>query len=375
MFAPLSIPSPPDEWQSLRLGDWLRDLGLTFITWPLEIRFYALAILVGIIAAVILTGRRLTARGVEPGLVLDISLFAVPLGIVGARIFHVLTHPSDYFGPGKDLLKTLYIWEGGIAIFGALIGGAIGVYIACRLAGLRFTSAVDAMAPTLLLAQAFGRIGNYFNQELFGLPTDLPWGLEIDRPNSAIPVGIPDDALFHPVFLYEILWLLAGFGILMLIENRVSFSKATTGILGFLQRGIDSANTSWNAPPWFSDVFRFKAAFVRRDAWHWGKMVGLWAIWYGIGRAWFESIRLDPSEMFLGIRSNVWGALAAIVVGLLILIIQTKSHPGIEPSVYRPGKEWKPEDAVDSEQIYSDDEPGDGAGTTPAPATSGASRT
>ena len=235
-----------------------------------------------------------------------------------------------------------------------MLFGALGVYIACRIAGLRFSAAVDAMAPTLLLAQAFGRLGNYFNQELFGLPTDLPWGLEIERPNPAIPVGIPEDALFHPTFLYEIIWLLAGFVVLMLIENRVSFDKVSTGFGAKL-------------PLW--------PTFVRRDAWHWGKMFGLYAIWYGIGRAWFESIRLDPSETLFGIRSNVWGALAYILAGILVIAIQTKRHPGIEASVYRPGKEWTPDSAVDSDEIYSDDETGDDAGSsTPAPATSGASR-
>jgi hypothetical protein len=120
---------------------------------------------------------------------------------------------------------------------------------------------------------------------------------------------------------------------------------------------------------------RFIPTFHRRDAWYWGKMMGLWAIWYGLGRAWFESIRLDPSETFLGIRSNVWGALAAIVIGLIILIVQSKRHTGIEPSPYRPGKEWTPESAVDSEAIYSDsDEDGDAAASSPAPATSGSTR-
>ena len=209
------------------------------------------------------------------------------------------------------------------------------------------------MAPTLLLAQAFGRIGNYFNQELFGLPTDLPWGLEIDRPNAAIPVGVPADALFHPTSSTRSSGCSRASRILMLIENRVSFTKVTTFPGRFL-------------PFW--------PVFTRRDTWHWGKMVGLYAIWYGIGRTWFESIRLDPSETFLGIRSNVWGALAAILLGIIILVVQTKRHPGIEPSVYRPGKEWDPDAAVDSEEIYSDDESGDEAGTTPVPATSGATR-
>lgn len=352
-MTPLSIPSPPPEWASFELGTWLRSF-LPF--WPeslpVTIHVYALCILAGIIVAVIVSNFRLTRRGGEPGVIIDISLWAVAFGIVGARAWHVVTHPDDYFGPGKDFWSAFAVWEGGVAIFGAVLGGAIGVAIACRITGLRFTAVADAIAPTLLLAQAFGRVGNYFNQELFGLPTDLPWGLEIDRPNPAIPAGIPEDAVFHPTFLYEILWLLAGFAILMLIENRVSFTKLTT----FPGRLL---------PIW--------PVFTRRNAWHWGKMVGLYLIWYGIGRSWFESIRLDPSETLFGIRSNVWGALAAIVIGILILIVQTKRHPGIEPGVYRPGRQWKPPSEVDSEDIYQDrDESGDDA---EVPATSGATRT
>lgn len=348
---PSSLPSPPSDWASFEIPlTGLRDLILgafpdaTWFPAQFVIHVYALAILLGIFVAIVVSNHRLTARGGEPWIIIDIAIWAVVFGIVGSRIWHVATHPDDYFGEGKNPLSALYVWEGGVAIFGAILGGAIGVYIACRLVGLRFTAAADAIAPTLLLAQAFGRLGNYFNQELFGLPTDLPWGLQIDRPNPAIPVGIPEDALFHPTFLYEIIWNVAGFALLILIENRVSVSQA----------GI---------------------AFTRRDAWHWGKMMGLWAIWYGIGRSWFESIRLDPSETFLGIRSNVWGALAAIVIGLLILAIQSRRHPGVEPSIYRPGKEWDPDAAVDSDSIYSDsDESGDDAGSTPVPATSGASR-
>lgn len=359
---PSSIPSPPSDWASFEIPlGWLQAI-LPFVPGEIVIHVYALAILLGIVVAIVVSNHRLTARGAEPWIVVDLAIWAVVFGIVGSRIWHVATHPDDYFGEGRvgfglptgDGSSVWEIWAGGVAIFGAILFGALGVYIGCRFAGLRFTAAVDAIAPTLLLAQAFGRIGNYFNQELFGLPTDLPWGLQIDRPNPAIPVGLGDDVLFHPTFLYEILWNLAGFAIIILIENRVSFSKVTTGVGRFL-------------PIWPS--------FQRRDFWYWGKMVGLWAIWYGIGRTWFESIRLDPSETLLGIRSNVWGALAAIVVGVLILVIQTRRHPGIEASVYRPGKEWSPDAAVDSDEIYSDDEPGEDAGTTPAPATSGASRT
>jgi len=357
--SPLSIPSPPPEWRFFELGTWIHSwLPIWPENWVLPIHVYALSILLGIVVAIIVSNARLTARGGEPWIVVDLALWAVAGGIIGARIWHVATHPDDYFA-GQELWKVFAVWEGGVAIFGAILGGALGVWIACRLSGLRFTAAADAIAPTLLLAQAFGRIGNYFNQELFGLPTDLPWGLEIDRPNPAIPVGIPEDAVFHPTFLYEILWNLAGFAILILIENRISFT-----------RGADEVRTG------LTKFLPFWPTFTRRHPWYWGKMVGLWAIWYGIGRVWFESIRLDPSETFLGIRSNVWGAFAAIVVGLLILIVQTKNHPGIEPSVYKPGKEWTPDSGVDSDAIYSDsDDSGEGAESTTAPATSGASRT
>jgi prolipoprotein diacylglyceryl transferase len=350
---PLSIPSPPPEWRFFELGTWIHSwLPAWPEDWTLRIYVYALCILVGIVVAILVSNHRLTRRGGEPWVMIDISLWAVAFGIVGARLWHVATHPDDYFGPDKDLLKIFAIQEGGVAIFGAILFGAIGAAIACRIAGLRFTSVLDAVAPTLLLAQACGRVGNYFNQELFGLPTDLPWGLQIDRPNDAIPVGIPADAVFHPTFLYEIVWLLAGFAILLLIENRVSFEKVTSFPGRFL-------------PIW--------PVLTRRHAWHWGKMMGLYLIWYGIGRTWFESIRLDPSETFIGIRSNVWGALAAIVLGLLILIVQTKAHPGVEPSVYRPGHRGKSGPEVDSEDIYQElDESGDDAAV---PATSGATRT
>lgn len=186
---PVSIPSPDYSWQVFNFGTWLHDIGLTFVTIPIPIHAYALCILAGIVAAALLTGYRLKRRGADAGVVLDIALWSVPFGIIGGRIFHVVTHPDDYFGAGKDLLKTLYIWEGGMAIFGALILGGVGTLIGCRLAGVRFWSFTDAVAPGLLLAQAFGRFGNYFNHELFGLPTNLPWGLEIEATNPAFPAG------------------------------------------------------------------------------------------------------------------------------------------------------------------------------------------
>jgi prolipoprotein diacylglyceryl transferase len=299
-----SIPSP--EWSFFDLHFF--DLA-TF-----RIHAYALCILAGIILATIITSRRLTKRGAEPGVVLDIILWAVPLGIVGARIYHVLTHPGDYFFEGADLLRTLYIWEGGNAIFGSLIGGAVGAYIGCRLAGIRFWTFADAVAPALLVAQATGRLGNWFNHELFGLPTTLPWGLEIESSNVAFPVGLPSGTLFHPTFLYEIIWNLLGVAVILYFERK------------------------------------FRLRF--------GQTLGAYLIWYGFGRSFFESIRIDPSEIYFGIRTNVWAALAAIALGLVIILVQRQRHPGLEPSPYVPGREWiGPDAGVEFDD--SDSEPED----------------
>ncbi len=363
MFVPSSIPSPSDEWQAilLPLGSWLSGLGVS-PDYVVPIRAYALCILAGIVAATILTGRRLKRRGADPGVVLDIALWSVPFGIVGGRIFHVVTHPDDYFGAGRDLARVLYVWEGGLAIFGALIFGALGTYIGCRLAGVRFWSFADALVPGLLLAQAFGRLGNWFNQELFGLPTDGWWGLEIERPNDAIPVGLAEDTLFLPTFLFEIVWNLIGVAALLLAERRFARVPRESG---------DASDRRLAAVGW-----RLQ----------WGRLLGLYLVWYGTGRMVFESIRIDPSEILLGIRTNVWAAFAAVVIGFVIIIVQGRRHPGIEPGPYEPGREWKPDAEVDSDDTYSasdnDDDDrnhddGDGAGSEDAspaasrPATSG----
>ncbi|AYF99604.1 prolipoprotein diacylglyceryl transferase [Protaetiibacter intestinalis] len=354
----MSIPSPPPEWKQLHIpyGEWLHAIfPAVDASLSLRITTYAIVIIVGIFAAVLLTNRRLTRRGAEPWIIVDVGIWAVVLGIIGARLYHVATHPDDYFGPGHENWWNPFvsgsiwaIWEGGGAIFGALIFGALGVWIGCRITGLRFWTVADAIAPTLLVAQAFGRLGNWFNQELFGLPTDLPWGLEIDRPNAAIPEGIPDDVLFHPTFLYEILWNLAGFVLIILVTEKIT--RVPGKLLPLL---------------------------TRRDNWQWGKVLGLYLVWYGVGRSWFESIRLDPSETFLGIRSNVWAALGAILLGLIIIAVQSRRHPGVEPDAYQPGRRPESAAAVDSEDTYSDsDEPGDGASeVTEAAATSGSTRT
>ncbi|WGD38629.1 prolipoprotein diacylglyceryl transferase [Lysinibacter sp. HNR] len=301
---PMSIPSPDVSYWTLTLP------------WGAELRlhFYALCILAGIIAAGIITNYRLTKRGGENGVTIDFGLFTVVLGIIGARMYHVLTHPGDFFYPGAEWWKVFAVWEGGIAIFGALLGGAVGAFIASRYTGIRFWSFADALAPGLLVAQALGRLGNYFNQELFGLPTDLPWGLQIDSNNPAFPVGLAPDTLFQPTFLYEIIWNLLGVAVILYLERR----------------------------------FRTR----------WGQTFALYLIWYGVGRAWLETLRVDPIDSFLGLRLNLWTALLAVVVGLLIIIIQRREHPGVEPSVYLPGRTPKSQTGSkkDSDDVSSEDE-------------------
>ena len=302
---------------------------------PLRMYIYALCIIVGIIVAAFLTNARLTKRGAEPWIVIDIILLAIPLAIIGARIFHVLTHPAFYFGPGADFFAVFRIWEGGIAIYGALIGGAVGAWLGCRWSGIRFWTFADALAPGMLIAQALGRFGNWFNQELFGLPTTLPWGLEIDRDNPAWPPGLPSGTLFHPTFLYEVIWNLLGAAVLLWAGQK----------------------------------------FIRLQ---WGRLFALYLIWYSAGRVVWESIRIDPTEIFLGLRVNVWWSIFSIVLGLVIFVVQKKRHPGLEPSPYRPGRGWEGAPAgVHSQNSESDfvdlSEPPVGA--LKAPATSKAAIT
>ena len=320
---PASIPSPPVS---------------TFPIFGITIHYYALCIIAGIIAATLITNHRLTKRGAEKWVVIDIAIIAVPLAIIGARIFHVLTHFDFYFGPGKNTWNPFEpgsvwaIWEGGIAIYGALMAGAVGAWLGCRWTGIRFWTFADALAPGLLLAQAMGRFGNWFNHELFGLPTDLPWGLQIESTNPAFPAGLPEGTLFHPTFLYEVIW-------------------NTLGVLVLLWLG-------------------------RRLRLQWGRLFACYLIWYSAGRIVWESIRIDPSQVYLGLRSNVWAAIIGVLVGLVILIVQTRRHTGLEASPYQPGRE--PADAdVDSDHDSHDyvdlsEPPVDGIDAE-APATSTAS--
>lgn len=278
----LSIPSPDPVWSQFQLG-------------PLTIHTYALCILAGIVAAVIITQRRLSRRGAPSGIVLDVIIWAVPLGIVGARFYHVFTHVGDYFYPGANLWAVFFIWDGGNALYGALLGGTVGALIGCRRAGIRLWSFADALAPAMLVAQAIGRLGNWFNHELFGLPTTLPWGLEILPTDPMFPDGLPVGTLFHPLFLYEMIWNLAGVAVLLVLERRFSL--------------------------------------------RWGKVWALYMIWYGLGRSWLEAIRIDPtSDAPFGIPANIWASFIAIALGILLFVIQTRRHPEAETSIYLPGR-------------------------------------
>ncbi|CAH0150378.1 Prolipoprotein diacylglyceryl transferase [Microbacterium sp. Bi98] len=277
-----SLPSPPPSWAQFTLG-------------PLTIHTYALCIIAGIIAAVIITQRRLSARGAEDGVVIDIVIWAVPIGIIGARFYHVFTHVGDYFYPGANLGNIFAIWDGGNALYGSLLGGAVGAYIGCRRTGIRLWSFADALAPAMLIAQSMGRIGNYFNHELFGLPTTLPWGLEILPTDTMFPDGLPDGTLFHPLFLYEIIWNLIGVAIILLLERR----------------------------------YRFR----------WGRTFALYLIWYGLGRSWLEAIRIDPtSDALFGIPANVWASFVVVALGIALFIVQGRRHPEPEPSVHQEGR-------------------------------------
>jgi prolipoprotein diacylglyceryl transferase len=279
-----SLPSPDPAWASFSIG-------------PLTIHTYALCILAGILAAVVITDRRLRRYGTTPWVTVDIAVWAVPLGIVGARLYHVFTHMGDYFYPGANLWDVVAIWDGGNAIYGSLIGGAIGIWIGCKRAGIRFWDFADALAPALLVAQAIGRLGNWFNQELFGLPTTLPWGLEISPDAAMFPDALPAGTLFHPLFLYEMLWNLAGATIIMLLERRRSWGR--------------------------------------------GQTLAVYFIWYGTGRSWLEAIRIDPtSDAFLGIPANIWTSFAVIVLGIGLYIRQLadRKHPdtvAVEPEASR----------------------------------------
>lgn len=251
-----AIPSPPQ-------GAW--QFG------PFTLRAYAICIIIGIFVAIWLGERRLRERGGPPGVLADIAVWAVPFGIVGGRIYHVLSSPDAYFGPGGDPMLAFQIWKGGLGIWGAVALGAVGVYIACRRRGMDFFVVADAVAPGVAFAQAIGRIGNYFNQELFGAPTTLPWGLVIDAAHR--PQGYADVVTYHPTFLYELLWNIGVGCFLIVVGNR----------------------------------FR----------WSHGQVFTAYLCAYTVGRWWIEMMRIDPAELVLGVRLNVWTSGIVFAIGAI----------------------------------------------------------
>lgn len=237
---------------------------------PFPLRAYALGIIIGALLAIWIGERRMQARGGREGLISDIAIWAIPFGIVGARIYHVVTDPELYFAEGRNPWDAFLIWQGGLGIWGAIAGGALGAWIACRRYGARFSTVADALAPGLLVAQAVGRLGNWFNQELFGRPSELPWALEIDPANR--PDGYEQFATFHPTFLYELLWNLAAAALIVLVDRKVRL----TG----------------------------------------GRAFALYVMLYTAGRFWIEQLRIDTANQILGLRLNVW---TSVVVFLLAL--------------------------------------------------------
>ncbi len=283
----------PETWSPL--GSIPSPSVNSFDIGPLTIHFYALCILAGIVVALWLTSKRLSRRGVNPDVVWDIGMWCVPFGIAGGRIYHVLSHWPDYFGPGKDIAHAFYIWEGGLAIMGAITLGAVGAWIGCRRAGVRMTAFMDAAAPGILIAQAMGRWGNWFNQELFGGPTTLPWGLEISPANPNFPANLPSDTLFHPTFLYEMIWNLCGALFILWLDRRLRL------------RG--------------------------------GSAFWLYVMVYNTGRYAIEHMRTDPAVelTFFGVtdRINSWAALFLFLLGLVCFIVTrraTRNGPRDESS-------------------------------------------
>ncbi len=271
----LAIPSPSE-------GTWY--LG------PLPIRGYALSIILGIVVAVWIGERRWVARGGRSGDIQDLAIWAVPFGLIGGRLYHVLTDSQRYFGDGGTPIEALYVWRGGLGVWGAIALGAVGVIIGAKRKGIKLLPVLDAMAPGVLVAQAIGRWGNWFNQELFGKPTDLPWGLEISPEHR--PLGYADEATFQPTFLYESLWCLAGFALLV-----------------------------W-------DDRRFKLGH--------GRVVALYIMTYTLGRGWIETLRIDTVQLadVGGLRFNVWTSIVLFLAALIWFVVSAKRQPGREEEVY-----------------------------------------
>ncbi|MFI1967664.1 prolipoprotein diacylglyceryl transferase [Streptomyces cinnamoneus] len=270
---------------------------------PVPLRGYAFCIIIGVFVAVWLSNKRWIARGGRAGTVADIAVWAVPFGLVGGRLYHVITDYELYFGSGRNWVNAFKIWEGGLGIWGAVALGAVGAWIGCRRRGIPLPAWADAVAPGLAVAQAIGRWGNWFNQELYGKATDLPWALKIDANPAIGRVG----GTYHPTFLYESLWCL-GVAALVIWADR-----------------------------------RFKLGH--------GRAFAVYVAAYTVGRFWTEYLRVDEAHHVLGLRLNGWTSILLFLAAVAYIVISTKRVPGrelvVEPAAeveVADGKA-KPEDA------------------------------
>ncbi|WP_206501994.1 prolipoprotein diacylglyceryl transferase [Streptomyces chrestomyceticus] len=255
---------------------------------PIPLRGYAFCIIIGVFIGVWLGNKRWIQRGGRSGTVADIAVWAVPFGLVGGRLYHVITTYEPYFGEGGHPLNAFKVWEGGLGIWGAVALGAVGAWIGCRRRGIPLPAYMDALAPGLALGQAIGRWGNWFNQELYGRATDLPWALKISDDPSIGRVG----GTYHPTFLYESLWCI-GVALLVIWADK-----------------------------------RFKLGH--------GRAFALYVASYCAGRAWIEYMRVDEAHHILGLRLNVWTALIGLVVSVVYIVVSAKKIPGRE-EVVEPG--------------------------------------
>ena len=245
---------------------------------PFTVHFYALCIITGIAIAIWLGNKRLAERDESlKGVVSEVAVIAVPSGIIGGRLYHVITTPEDFFGADGELLAILKIWQGGLGIWGAISLGALGAFYSYRklarsMSLPSFGVFLDAIAPGILFAQAIGRFGNWFNAELFGGPLDTWWGLSI--PYQYRPSGYGLVETFHPTFLYEAIWCTLIALVLM------------------------GASKYWSAGCTF-------AAYVFS---------------YSFGRFFIESIRIDPAHNFAGLRINQWVSMGLVMVSTLLFL-------------------------------------------------------
>jgi len=264
---------------------------------PIPIRGYAMCILAGIVVAVWITQRRLRDRGGKAGQTLDVAAWAVPFGILGGRLYHVITSPQAYFGEGGHPLNALKIWEGGLGIWGAVALGLVGVWIGCRRHAISFLSFVDAAAPGVLVAQAMGRWGNYFNNEIHGSPTTLPWGLKVYEWDQQAGQAVRDAAgepvvsgIFQPTFLYEAIFVLLLALLIVVLDRRHSFRP--------------------------------------------GQVFALYIAGYPVGRFVIELMRTDEANRILGLRVNVWVSILVFALGAFLYVHfgRRRAEPDIDTS-------------------------------------------